>query len=58
MIGREVSVRQTAAQLGVDESTLRYHLKREVDAPDGRRERESVLDGWEATVSSVLARFG
>jgi transposase len=58
MVGRGVSVRQTATQLGVDESTLRYHLKRTVDAPDGRRDRESALDGWEQTVTSVLERFG
>lgn len=57
MLGRGVSVRQTATQLGVDESTLRYHLKRDRGAPDGRRDRESVLDGWEPTVTSVLARF-
>src|SRR5437867_705729 len=39
MIARDVSIRQTAAQLGVDESTLRYHLKRPSDAADGRRAR-------------------
>jgi transposase len=58
MIARDVSIRQTAAQLGVDESTLRYHLRRPSDAPDGRRERASVMDGWAERVSAVLTRFG
>jgi transposase len=57
MVGRDIPVRQVARDLGVDESTLRYHLARPEDAPDGRRERASVLDGWEARISAVLARF-
>ena len=32
---RDVSVRRIAAQLDVDESTLRYRLKRSLDAADG-----------------------
>jgi len=58
MIARDVSIRQTAAQLGVDESTLRYHLKRPSDAADGRRARATALEGWEEVVTGVLARFG
>jgi transposase len=58
MVARAVSVRQAAAQLGVDESTLRYHLGRPVQAADGRRDRASALDGWEAVVAGVLERFG
>lgn len=58
MISRQVSVRQTAAQLGVDESTPRYHLARPVAAADGRRDRASVLDGWQDVVAGVLERFG
>lgn len=46
MVARDVSIRQAAAQLRVDESTLRYHLGRPVDAVDGRRARTSALDGW------------
>ena len=52
MVGRDVSVRQTAAHLGVDESTLRYHLARPSDAPhhkewNVRRVRAwSVRDGF------------
>src|SRR5581483_10220026 len=50
--------RQVAAQLGVDESTLRYRLRRAPDAPDGRRRRATALAGWEARVEAVLAQFG
>jgi transposase len=57
MVARQVPVRQVARQLGVDESSLRYRLARPVDAPDGRQDRVSVLDGWEARVDAVLARF-
>ena len=57
MVAREVPVRQVARQLGVDESSLRYRLRRAVDAPDGRQERPSVLDGWETRIDAVLARW-
>jgi transposase len=58
MVERGVSIRQVARQLGVAESGLRYRLARAPDAPDGRRERVSVLDGWAERVDAVLARFG
>ena len=58
MIDRDVSRRQVAAQLGVDESTLRYHLARDPDAPDGRRTRATALDGWDERIRAVLERFG
>lgn len=57
MVSRDIPVRQVARDLGVDESTLRYRLARPADAPDGRRERVSVLDGWADRISAVLARF-
>jgi hypothetical protein len=57
MVGRDVPVRQVARDLGVDESTLRYPLAGPEDAPDGRRKRASVLDGWEARITAVLERF-
>ena len=57
MVDRSVSVRQVATQLGVDESTLRYRLKRPLEAPDGRAERATALAGWEARVDAVLTRF-
>lgn len=57
MVARDVSVRQVARQLGVDESSLRYRLGRAADAPDGRQDRPSVLDGWDERVDAVLARF-
>jgi transposase len=58
MVARSVSVRRVAAQLGVDESTLRYRLGRSPTAPDGRQKRASVLAGWDDRVEAVLARFG
>jgi DNA-binding Lrp family transcriptional regulator len=39
MIARDVSIREVAGKLGVDESTLRYRLDRPLDAKDGRRRR-------------------
>lgn len=57
MIDRAVSVRQVAAQLGVDESTLRYRLGRAMDAPDGRTARATALAGWDERVDAVLTRF-
>jgi transposase len=58
MVDRSVSVRQVAAQLGVDESTLRYRLGRPVDAVDGRRLQPTALAGWDERVDVVLTRFG
>jgi transposase len=57
MVDRAVSVRQVAGQLGVDESTLRYRLRRPLDAPDGRAARPSVLAGWDERVDAVLRHF-
>jgi len=57
MVARGVSQRRLATQLDVDESTLRYHLTRGVDAPDGRRDRPSALAGWDERIDAVLARF-
>lgn len=58
MVERGASIRQVARQLGVAESGLRYRLKRAPDAPDGRQDRASVLDGWGKRVDAVLTRFG
>lgn len=58
MMARDASIRDVAGKLGVDESTLRYRLKRALDAPDGRRDRGTALDGWDAVVTAVLQRFG
>jgi transposase len=57
MIARDASIRDVAGKLGVDESTLRYRLKRPLDAADGRRDRGTALDGWQAVVTAVLERF-
>jgi transposase len=58
MVERDVSIRTVAGQLGVDESTLRYRLGRAPDAPDGRRDRGSALDGWTDRVTMILERCG
>lgn len=58
MIDRGVAVRQVARQVGVTEGALRYRLQRPAAAPDGRRERVTALDGWDARVTAVLERFG
>lgn len=58
MMTRDASIRDVAGQLGVDESTLRYRLKRPLDAPDGRRDPGTAVDGWEGVVVGVLERFG
>jgi transposase-like protein len=47
MVERRVPVRQVARQLGVDESSLQYRLRRPTEARDGRQDRPSVLDGWD-----------
>ncbi len=57
MVARDVPVRQVARDLGVDKSTLRYHVARGMDAPDGRRDRPSALGAWHDRVTAVLARF-
>lgn len=58
MVERGASIRQVARQLGVAESGLRYRRNRAPDAPDGRQDRASVLDGWGERVDAVLTRFG
>ena len=57
-VDQGMTVKQVAAQLGVDESTLRYRLARPPDAPDGRRDRARAVAGWEARIAAVQARFG
>ena len=54
-IGRGLSQRTVARQLGVSEATLRYRRQRAAtDAGDGRRDRRSALDGFEPAVTSAL----
>ena len=57
MVRRDVPVRPVARSMGVDASTRRYHVARPAAAPDGRRERASVLDGWTERMTAVLQRF-
>ncbi len=55
MVVRGVSVRSAATQLGVTEGALRFRLKRlAAQAPDGRCDRASALDGYEPAVQAVL----
>ena len=59
MIGRGVSVRGLAEQLGVTEGALRYRLKR-LGAPeraDGRSQQPTALDGLEAHVEAIQERL-
>ena len=58
MVDRGVAVWQVARQLGVTEGALRYRLQCSPEAPDGRRERATALDGWDERVTAVLERFG
>lgn len=57
MVERDVPVRQVVRDLGVDESTLRYHLGRSPTATDRRKDRASALDGWQERLDAVLTRF-
>jgi transposase len=58
MLARQVPIRRIAAQLGVDESTVRYRLARPTEAPDGRRDRPCLLDGWTERLTALQTRFG
>lgn len=60
VIGRGVSIRQMARQLGVHEGALRYRLKRsqEAERPDGRSQKSTSLDGYEDAVHTALERLG
>lgn len=58
MLARQVPIRRIAAQLGVDESTVRYRLARPAAQADGRRARAAALDGWAERVATLEARFG
>ena len=57
MVERDVPVRQVARDLGVDESTLRYHLGRSLTATNRRKARASALDGWHGPIAAVPTRF-
>jgi len=48
MVARGVSIRETAAHLGVDESTLRYHLARTAAVSKRPSEdRTRTYTGWQ-----------
>ena len=51
------SVRAVAAQLGVDESTIRYHLSRRASGQeDGRRFQEEACEPWAPVISAWISR--
>lgn len=49
-------VAHVALELGVSACSVRYHIACGVDAPDGRRDRRSVMDEWQERVTAVLTR--
>ncbi|HSL72048.1 MAG TPA: IS21 family transposase [Longimicrobiales bacterium] len=59
MVMRRVSVRQLARQFGVTEGALRYRLRRqgEAEQPDGRRNKPSLVNGYEAAIDALLERL-
>ena len=59
MIGRRVSIRQVARQLGVTEGALRYRLRRDAagERPDGRRHQRAAADGYEDAIEALLERL-
>lgn len=56
---RQVSIRQIACQLGVSEGAVRYRLRRraEDEQADGRANKPTRLDGYEAAVEAILERL-
>lgn len=60
MVGRGVSIRQVARQLGVTEGALRYRLRKraEGDRVDGRSRQPMAVDGFEEAIEVILERLG
>ena len=59
MVGRGVSVRQVARQLGVTEGALRYRLRKvtEEDPVDGRSRQRTAVEGYEEAIEVILERL-
>lgn len=56
---RGTSVRQLAKQLGVTEGALRYRIgKVGEEAPDGRANQPTALEGYEGAVLAIQERLG
>ena len=50
------STRAAARELGVDKSTLRYHIgRREAGAVDGRANQEEVCAPWDGVIAAWIA---
>ncbi|HUP24866.1 MAG TPA: IS21 family transposase [Thermoanaerobaculia bacterium] len=60
MVGRGVSVRQVAQQLGVTEGALRYRLGKSAaeERPDGRSLQPTAVAGYEEAAHAILERLG
>lgn len=57
LVGKGKSVRSIATDLGVDESTLRYRLKRRAEAAvDGRQQQPSACDAHSGVIDAWIAR--
>ena len=57
LMGKGKSVRSIATDLGVDESTLRYRLKRRAEAAvDGRQQQPSACDAHSGVIDAWIAR--
>lgn len=53
------STRATARQLGVDESTVRYHMeRRETGAVDGRSTQQEACAAWGGVIGAWMAEQG
>ncbi|CAN5848902.1 IS21-like element ISMac3 family transposase [soil metagenome] len=59
MVGRGVSIRQVAGQLGVSEGALRYRLGTMAagERVDGRSRKPTAVDGYAAAVATILERL-
>ncbi len=59
MVGRGVSMRQVAQQLGVTEGALRYRLRKQAegDRVDGRSRQPTAVDGFEEAIEVILERL-
>jgi transposase len=59
MVGRGVSIRQLARQLGVTEGALRYRLRKRAEGEriDGRSRQSTAVAGFEEAIEVILERL-
>jgi len=59
LAGKKVPVRQIGRLLGLDESTVRHHLKRQaVGAVDGRSRRPQLAEAWSEAITRYITVQG